>query len=306
MSRDWEKDFTKWAQKPSDTEQQRCENAVNAVKNAIDASAALKHRSIKVFTQGSYRNRVNVRKDSDVDIGVLCSDAYYYNFPPGKTLASYGHVPATYHYPQFKNELEQALIAKFGPLAVTRRNKAIGVRETSYHVEADVVPLFEFQQRYESGGVLCGVALRPDNGGQIENYPERLLSTWPNIPLHYEQGVSKNTATGRAFKGVVRIVKTLCNEMAAAGIPAAGGIPGYLIECLVWNAPDDGFKHSTWDATVQSVLGSIWLATQKDTTCNGWTEVDGIKYLFHLTQPWTRAEAHAFVNAAWDYIGVRR
>jgi hypothetical protein len=34
-----------------------------------------------------------------------------------------------------------------------------------------------------------------------------------------------------------------------------------------------------------------------------WLEVNDVKYLFHSTQPWTKEQAHAFVSAAWDYVG---
>lgn len=305
VSRDWEGDFRKWAQSPSNTEQQRCENGVNAVRNAIDKSSALKHRRITVFTQGSYRNRVNVRKDSDVDIGVLCDETFFDSYPAGKTRADFGNTPATYSYSQFKGELGQALVNYFGIAAVERRNKAFGVHETSYHVEADVVPFFERREYIISGVSRCGVSLVPDSGGRIDNYPERLLDTWPHTPLHYENGVAKNDATSRAFKGVVRILKTLSNEMAEAGVPAAIGIPGFLIECLVWNAADLHFKHGSWDATVRAVISATWSATKEDGKCGTWTEVDGVKYLFHSSQKWTRAQAHAFMFAAWSYVGFR-
>ena len=34
-------------------------------------------------------------------------------------------------------------------------------------------------------------------------------------------------------------------------------------------------------------------------------EVNDIKYLFHLSQPWNRAQAHSFFNVAWDYVGFK-
>ena len=34
--------------------------------------------------------------------------------------------------------------------------------------------------------------LLPDKGDLIYNYPERILDSWPQIPQHYENGVSKN------------------------------------------------------------------------------------------------------------------
>ena len=66
MTRDWESAFSFWARPPSKTEEQRSENAIGAIRNAVNGSSTLKQRKIMVFTQGSYRNRVNVRQDSDV------------------------------------------------------------------------------------------------------------------------------------------------------------------------------------------------------------------------------------------------
>jgi len=72
MARDWEAQFREWARPPGKTEQDRCDNAASAIRNAIKASDTLRSRSVSIFAQGSYRNNTNVRKDSDVDIGVLC------------------------------------------------------------------------------------------------------------------------------------------------------------------------------------------------------------------------------------------
>lgn len=305
MTRNWENEFNQWARPPSKTEDERCENAVKAVRNAISKSDKLKDRSLKVFTHGSYRNRVNVRQDSDIDVGVLCNESLFRFLPAGTNDETFGLVPATYHYDQFKDELEEALAEHFGYGVVHRGNKAIDVRENSYHVEADVAPFFEYRHYWESGNYLCGVALCPDNGGYIHNYPEHLLDSCPKIPQHFENGVSKNKKTHRSYKGVVRILKKLRNEMDEVFISAAKPIPGFLIECMVWNAPNECFKGNTWDAKLQAVLGHLFSTTQYDTSCKDWKEVNGIKFLFHSTQPWKRQDAYAFIVAAWSYIGVR-
>jgi len=305
MLRDWESQFATWAKSPSDSETQRCENTIKAIRGAIAKSEKLKRRKIKVFAQGSYRNRVNVRRDSDVDIGVMCHDVFLAQYPPGKTRADFGNIEASYSFSQFKSELEEALVARFGSAGVHRGNKAFDIHENSYRVDADVVPLFEYRRYNENGTHIYGVALIPDSGSRIYNYPERLMDAWPKLDLHYENAVSKNKATARAYKGVVRILKSLRNEMEATGIAAAAPIPGFLIECLVWNAPDECFKHKTWDEVVRAVLLYVWSNTKGDGTCKDWLEVNGIKYLFHSSQKWTRAQAHTFVDAAWSYVGVR-
>lgn len=80
MSDNWEDKFTSWASPPGQTEQTKCDNAVSVIHNAIDASSALSSRAITVFAQGSYRNRTNVRADSDVDVCVLCRDSMFLTF----------------------------------------------------------------------------------------------------------------------------------------------------------------------------------------------------------------------------------
>lgn len=307
-TRDWETQFERWSQPPGATEQQRCENAVTSIKNAIQKSPKLSHRSIKVFPQGSYRNRVNVRRDSDVDVGILCSDSFMVDYPTGTTKEDFGNSDATYLWDAYKNEVEEALVNHFGRSAVTRGNKAFDIKENSYHVEADVVPLFEYRDYYRTDtgkGYRAGVSLRTDKERKrVINYPERLFDWWPDIPLHYENGVSKNTDTARRYKKIVRVIKSLRNEMNDNSVAAAEPIPGFLIECLVWNTPNDKFGSNTWTQIVRNVLFYLWENTKTDETCKKWTEVNDIKYLFHSTQPWNRAQVNMFLMAAWKYLGL--
>lgn len=302
MTRNIEDMFSQWAKPPSRPEEQRCENAIRAIRNAIDKSEKLTCRSLLVFPQGSYRNRVNVRQDSDVDVGILCDDVFIYDCPQGITGETLGICPASYGYRQFKDEVEEALVVHFGDQAVNRGNKAINIRETSYHVDADVVPFFEYRNYSRDGRYFCGVALQPDAGGEIYNYPECLNERWPHMRLHYENGVFKNKNTDRSYKGVVRILKKIRHEMENAGIDAAKKVPGFLIECMAWNVPDEQFCPYTWRDKVRSVLHHLLSTTSNDVTCSDWREVNGIKFLFHSTQSWTRQEAYAFVVAAWAFV----
>jgi len=306
MSKDWESSFSFWAQAPSNTEQERCERVIKAIQTAIGNSSKLQTRKILVFTQGSFRNRVNVRQESDVDVGVMLYEYFLAQYPEGKKNADFGNSDAGYSFTQFKNELEEALVDYFGRAAVSRGNKAFDIKATQSQVEADVVPLFEFRRYWDSGNYRAGVALIPDKGGRIENFPERLVSYWPSTPLHYENGVSKNSATSRRFKGMVRIFKKLRIELEEAGNQDAAETPGYLMECLVWNAPDWCFQKDTWVDRVQSVLRFLWQNTKESNLCDKWCEVDDIKYLFRTSQPWSREQAHSVIDAIWDYVGVNQ
>ena len=291
MSRDWEAAFRSWAKPPAKTEQDRCDNAVSAIRNAIKASDKLGARGISVFAQGSYRNNTNVRKDSDVDIGILCTDTFFLDLPEGTTRETFGILPATYAYEQYKNDIEEALVDYFGRSAVKRGNKAFDIHETSYHVEADVAAFFEHRRYAVDGTYLEGVELRPDKGGRrVINWPEQ----------HYENGVGKNKQTGRRFKSVVRILKAVSNEMAEAGF-AGGDIPGFLIECLVWNVPNDRFGHYSYADDVTAALVFEYNHTTTGDSCREWGEVSELKYLFRPSQTWTREHANAFAMAAWNY-----
>ncbi len=293
MPRDWEVQFREWAKPPGKTEQDRCDNAESAIRNAIKASDKLKARDIRIFAQGSYRNNTNVRKDSDVDIGILCTDTLLNDFPPGMNRDDFGLTPATYQYEQYKNEIEEALVNHFGRPAIKCGNKAFDVHETTYHVEADVAAFFEHRRYEKDGTFIKGVALRTDREKKrIKNWPEQ----------HYENGATKNNATGTRFKSIVRVLKSLSNEMTGQGVRDAD-VPGFLIECLVWNVPNSEFQNSTYRADVQSALAFLFNNTRSHEDCKGWGEVSDLIYLFHSDQKWTWQQAHAFTSAACDYIG---
>lgn len=60
----------------SQSENQRAENAVKLIKDAISKDEKLKSMDIEVFVQGSYGNNTNVRSDSDVDVCVILKDVF--------------------------------------------------------------------------------------------------------------------------------------------------------------------------------------------------------------------------------------
>lgn len=294
MARDWEAQFREWAKPPGKTEEDRCDNATSAIRDAIKASDKFRGRSLSIFAQGSYRNNTNVRKDSDVDIGILCTDTFFYApLPEGWTQEKLGSSDATYHYDEYKNEIEEALVNYFGRSAVKRGNKAFDIHETSYHVEADVAVFFEHRRYQADGSYIEGVELRTDKKNRrVINWPEQ----------HYENGVSKNKSTGTRFKSIVRVLKALSNEMTEQGVGAAD-VPGFLIECLVWNVPNSDFQNSTHRADVRAALAFLFNNTRSYEDYKEWREVSDLIYLFHSGQKWTWQQAHAFTSAAWDYIG---
>ena len=297
--RDWQSLFNTWWKPLSDTEGEKCDRAARMIREAIAASDALKAHKISVFAQGSYRNETNVRQDSDVDICVCCTDVVITDFShtPGVTKEMLGYTPSSYTRATFRDDVAAALEAKFGKQGFSRGDKAFEVHENTARVDADVVAAFEHRLFYADamGGYAfrAGTNIRADSGKEIMNFPQQ----------HYDNGVFKNAATNKAFKRVVRVMKRLRNEMVEAKVAAANPIPSYLIECLLWNVPDTHLIVDAYYKSVRDALAYLYGQLNSPGATDKWFEINGIKYLFHSTQPWTREQALGFVVAAWQYVG---
>ncbi len=278
---------------PSKTEQDRCNRAVCAIKDAVAADATLAIKNVVTFPQGSYRNRTNVRHDSDVDVCVLCEDAYYYDSLPGVSVLSVGFTPATYKFCSYKNDVERALVNRFGRANVRRGNKAFDVNENTQRVDADAAPCFSYRLYFNGWQYHEGTALiTDDTGRRITNFPQQ----------QYDNGVAKNNSTNRRFKKAVRIVKKLSHEMEDVGVASARTMASFLIESLIWNAPNHLFGPPSLRDMTQGVIAHLWEYTRADATCCAWREENGIKLLFDGSQSWTRAQANQFLFDAWNYV----
>lgn len=292
-----EDQFTRFAAPPSQTERTKMDNAERAVREAISRSDKLNARNVRVFAQGSYRNRVNVRADSDVDIAVVCGDVFYWDEPKGsdrETLSkAYGFESSNYSIKQFRAELGEALIKYFGQAAVEAGDKAFDIKANTYRVDADVAPFINHRRYIAGGGYIDGVEMRSRLGKRIINWPDQ----------HYNNGVAKNDRTGRSFKGCVRILKTLRYAMLAENIASAAETSSFLMECLIWNVPDQRLMHDTWTGSMRDALAYLFNNTIKNESCSEWGEVSELKYLFRSAQGWTWQGTHRFLSDCWDYAG---
>lgn len=306
---EWEAKLKRWSVGPGKTEEDKMNHAVTAIRNAIDKSAVLAPHDIEVLGTGSFKNRTHIPTESDVDVAVIYKDVFESDWSQAdprpstdqsvvEALRREAHVSSSsYHYPEYKNDVEAALVAHFGRAAVKRGDKAFDIRENTYRVDSDCVAMFERRRwRRNAGGALVfttGTWFKSDSGTEIINYPKQ----------QFEKGEAKHVRTSRQYKKLVRIIKNLRNEMSDAGIAAAEPISSFLIECLVYNAPDVFFARSDFYERLRSVLAWISTQTMTDDLCKDWTEVNEIKYLFRSSQPWTREQAHAFALAAWQHVG---
>lgn len=290
-----EETLATWSKGPSQTETDKCGNAERAIRKAFDADPTMSQLDVSIFATGSYRARTNVKLDSDVDVCIRYNSGFFADYPEGMKDTDFGNKPSTYTYAEYKNQVENALRKYFGSTEVTRGKKAFTVKENSYRIVADVVPTWERRLYNKDGTFRAGVGFNTDDGKFIQNFPQQT----------YDNGVARNDETGRAYKRTIRILKRMRNKMQEDNITAANNVASFLIESLVWNAPIKSFQYSNWTDVIQSVLANLFNDTRESVDCSQWTEVNGIKFLFRPSQPWTKSQANQFLDAAWNYAGYK-
>ena len=246
-----EKTLQLWTQPASVTEELKIENTILMIKSAINSSDELKDLEIEVFVQGSYINNTNVRTNSDVDVCVMLKSNFYTEYPKGKDRSDYGFVEGTISYDEYKRRVKNAIVNKFGSSEVIEGNKSLKVRSNSYHIKADVVVALLLKDYSVTGSIdpnkyIQGTRfIARDTGTFVTNYPK----------LHIENGRQKNNNTNHMYKKLVRIFKHMRNVMVDEGLTDGDRISSFLVECLVWNVPNNIITgYSTWTETVKEAI----------------------------------------------------
>lgn len=297
---DWNNKFSGWSSGPGDVEKEKINHAVEQVRKAISNDSKLNTKDISVFVQGSYRNNVNVRQDSDVDVGILCKNTFQIDARDinVKNRVRAKYLEATYLYPEFKRDVENALVNYFGQSSVTRKNKAFDIKENTYRVESDAIALFEYRKHWDDSNCHYGVFFCPDNGD-----PEIVIN-WPD--QNDDNGTKKNAQTNRRFKRVVRIMKKLKHDMIDSDSKYSylNRVPGYLIENLVWNVPNDRLILLSYYEAIRSVIIYIYDELKNKDDYLKWTELNKLKWLF-VGQKWNKDDVVQYMQDAWNYIGYK-
>lgn len=304
----WQQTFEEWCKPPSETEEDKASRAARMINDALRETNILAQRSFRVYPTGSYRNNTNIRLGSDVDIAVVLTDAFFYSIPQGRTAAEFGFTGgAAYGLAEFRDDVGRALHAKFGN-DVSAGSKTYDIAGNTGRLPADVTPFLEHRRytgrRHLNGSweYMEGVETRPR-----DDYSKRLIN-WHDD--HYSNGVKRNNATKRRFKRVTRILKRLRNHMLTGAAGAAAGTAAspaasFLIECLVYNAPEEAFNpdHGAYYDDVRAVLTHTFNRTKTDDTAASMLEVNEHKHLFGAHQGWTRQQANDFLLRAWQTVG---
>ena len=286
--------LTNWTRPASETEEAKLQNAEKMVRETIANDPKLSKMSTETFGQGSYANDTNVRLNSDIDINVRYTDGFYFDLPEGKTRADFGlDSPSEYSATEFKNDVEAALVKKFGRSDVIRKNKCLTVLGNNYRVETDVVPTWNYRRFNDDGTYVLGAKFRADDYTWITNYPKQ----------HIENARAKNVNTSRRFKRLTRIYRKLRYRMIEDNEAVRDNITSFLLECLVWNVPNNIFNDNyTWTERLKQSIIFLYNNTKEEETCREWGEVSELLYLFRSSRKWTRQEVNNYLVQMWNYL----
>ena len=297
MTKFSEDTFTSWTKPPSDSEQGRLETSERHVKEAISEDDKLNKMSIEVFGQGSYANDTNVRLNSDIDINVMYMDGYFFELPDGATEVDVGidKTPASsYSFKEFKNDVEAALVEKFGRDQVVRKNKCITVKATAQRVQTDVVPTWQFRRYSKDKSFVAGVRFYPDDSfWPVTNYPKQ----------HIRNAVKKNSDTQKRFKRLTRLHRKLRYKMKEDQVAVSDNITSFLLECLIWNVPNRIMNNNeTWTSRLRESIVYLYQQTKEDKSCTDWGEVSELLYLLRGGRKWSRSDVNAYMLQLWNYL----
>jgi len=222
----------------------------------LDERAPYPVKNVEVHLQGSYGNDTNVWADSDVDIVLKHTGAFYHDLsamPAAKQTAfqqAYGP-DAAYGYFHFRKDATAWIQKLFGDDVDLSGKKAVKVQGNGTRRNADILICQDFRRYQDFNGIgqetfSPGIAFYAGNI-RVENFPKQ----------HSDNCTAKHQAVGN-FKHMVRIFKNMRNRMIDAGVLAKGITPSYFIEGMLSNVPNDKFEGSYQDAWAKCFN---WLVT---------------------------------------------
>lgn len=293
-----EKQINSMASPISQSEDEKCRNAIYMVRDAmkkldytddgkeirsymtdtysyaLNLSQRYTSKKITLLVQGSYANRTNISRASDVDVALILESPFIPKYRNGVTSSDYGFCYGTFSIYELKNEVQDALNQHFRGQGVERHDKCIKVVGNTYRVGADVVPAYRYRDYsndylYDKGNYVGGIVIRPDSGGKIINYPEQ----------HIRLGIAKNKATKYNFKKCVRIIKNMRERMEKNGYRVNSKVSSFGLESLLWNVDESVYTKCS------SILGYTFseiVSFLKNDFVNFGTyvEINGINRLF--------------------------
>ena len=318
MPRFTEEQLNKMCRPASETEEKKMKNAEQIVKKAMAASTIIQSSKYEIYGQGSYANNTNIRSNSDIDINICYTAAFYYDSPNGKAenspfqeysddpkkmlVSLLGNsfnnlIPVDYTFQKYKNDIEKILVSYFGRSDVVRMNKCITVKGNTNRIQIDVVPTMKYRRYYCNTNYFEGVILYADNNQLIKviNFPKQ----------HKINGIDRNTLTARRFKRLTRIFKHVRLKMDDDNYYSNENITSFLLECLAYNVPLNIYSNAyqcIWNDILKNAIIYLWNSTKEASKIyDKWVEVSELLCLMR-EHKWSKQDVHNYMYNMWNYL----
>lgn len=313
-----EKQIIKMASPISQSEEEKCKNAIRMVRDAmkrlnytddgkdirsymlesfsyaLDLRQQYTNKKITLLVQGSYANKTNIPTESDVDVAVILESTFTTKYRAGTTDSNYGFSDGTFSASELKDEVLKALNQHFGYQGVERHDKSIKVIGNTYRVDADVVPAYRYRDYTndyadDANNYVGGIEIRPDSGERIINYPEQ----------HIKMGIAKNKVTQYNFKKCVRIIKNMKEDMENNRYIISSKISSFGLESLLWNVAISSY--TKYPTILRYTFDEVITFLKNDfANFSNYTEANGIKPLFN--DDYTKQAYQNFITDLCEYF----
>lgn len=258
-------------------------------------SVNLNGLSYVVYPQGSYANKTNIAKDSDVDLVIALSSAFYAD---KKELSAseieeyekyYQRSELTWH--RFQEAVVEVLRSWY---CVQKKSKCVNVRSNLIRLPADVLIALDHRHYKSFPGFfeqtfVEGVQFYTSEDVKIINFPKE----------HIRACARKDKAVSWQYKPVVRVAKNVRNMLIANEETELtdGAAPSYFLESLLWNVPDRCFRGDLPQAYRNVVE---WLHANTD-RLSAMDFPNGMARLFGAAQDavWKESDAKALISGLY-------
>jgi hypothetical protein len=230
--------------------------AEGELRRALGRSPLLDGRPYEIFGQGSRVNNTYIEHSSDIDLVLMLK-------APSESVWSESDWSASDWSASGWEEFRDDVLAVLGEsYAVRMGRRCVNVDDPDslFGEMVDILVATEYRRSGEQG-----VFFRDQEGRAIVNFPKQ----------HRRNGDAKDRRTGGRFKEVVRAVKSVRRLAERERMLVEGTAPSYLLECLLYNVPDEVYRTPSLGEAYRGALDWLRRSPLDDLLCQ-----NGINRLF--------------------------
>jgi len=260
-----------------------------ALREVADEKGVFDVKDVDIYMQGSFLNNVNVGKNTKLEIVVELKksttedfEEFYFAEVSKKRAVK---IAPRYSLLQFKNDLYNKLTANLKEHTIKRSNHALAIlKNMSLPLTVEILPAFAFKKTNSDGYKMDCILI-------YQQVSEKYITAYPH--LHTKNLEAKDKETNGNLRKIIRLMKRLREYMAENyGFPAAVA-PGYFIDCLAYNVPNNLLMGEDLNEVLLKMLNYLNLKNLNEMQCIH----DQFKMFGNEFDQWEIRHARFFINA---------